>query len=390
MRPYIPSAEKYKNAKVCPGQDGKLYTNIVCPVDLSQQPEKTLPDIQSTQFAINFLQQHSTNHNTKGQPFFLAVGYHKPHIPLKYPKQFLDLYPMEKIHVAPDPSRPSGMPPVAYEPWTDIRWRDDIAALNLSFPYSRMPDWYAKKIIQNYYAATSYVDALIGDLLDALNTFGFSDNTIVSFIGDHGWALGEHLEWSKYSNFRVATNVPLMLHVPGLTDTRQKRLQPRHSGLVSDALVELVDLFPTLAELAGIEVPDVCPDDSSKIFLCTEGLSFVPVLKNVSTLWKKAIFSQYPRPSDTPQENSCQPTISETKIMGYSMQTSQQYRYTEWVQFDPNSQKGNWSNVHARELYLDKNEDKNVAEFSEFSKLVKELSTQLRKGWRYALPINLN
>lgn len=78
------------------------------------------------------------------------------------------------------------MPPVAYEPWDDIRWRDDIAALNLSFPYGYMPKWYAKKIRQSYYAATSYVDSLIGDLLGALDMYGFGDDTIVSFIGDHG------------------------------------------------------------------------------------------------------------------------------------------------------------------------------------------------------------
>ena len=170
---------------MCPGTDGKLQTNIVCPVDLSLQPEGTLPDIQSTQYAINFLKNHSTHHN-KDQPFFLAVGYHKPHIPLKYPKQFLDLYPFEKIHIAPDPLRPVDMPPVAYEPWTDIRWRDDIAALNLSFPYGHMPEFYAKKIIQSYYASTSYVDSLIGELLGALDKYGFGDSTVVSFIGDHG------------------------------------------------------------------------------------------------------------------------------------------------------------------------------------------------------------
>ena len=78
------------------------------------------------------------------------------------------------------------MPAVAFEPWTDIRWRDDIVALNLSFPYGHMPDWYAKRIIQSYYAATSYVDSLIGDLLIALDDYGFGDSTIVSFIGDHG------------------------------------------------------------------------------------------------------------------------------------------------------------------------------------------------------------
>ena len=144
-----------------------------------------MPDIQSTQYALNFLKNH-TDSNNNNQPFFLAIGYHKPHIPLKFPKQFLDMYPIEEIHVAADPLLPFDLPPVAYEPWTDLRWRDDIAALNLSFPYERMPDFYAKKIIQSYYAATTYMDSLVGQLLIALDEYGLTGNTIVSFIGDHG------------------------------------------------------------------------------------------------------------------------------------------------------------------------------------------------------------
>ena len=144
-----------------------------------------MPDIQSTQYALNFLKNH-TDSNNNNQPFFLAVGYHKPHIPLKFPKQFLDMYPIEEIHVAADPLLPFDLPLVAYEPWTDLRWRDDIAALNLSFPYERMPDFYAKRIIQSYYAATTYMDSLVGQLLIALDEYGLTGNTIVSFIGDHG------------------------------------------------------------------------------------------------------------------------------------------------------------------------------------------------------------
>lgn len=198
-----------------------------------------------------------------------------------------------------------------------------------------------------------------------------------------GWALGEHQEWSKFSNFRVATNVPLVIHVPGVTDNRDHG----GSGIVSDALVELVDLFPTLAELAALKVPDLCPDDSSNITLCSEGLSFAPLLKNLSLPWKKAIFSQYPRPSDEPQENTCEPLPSEMTIMGYSMQTSR-YHYTEWIQYEHKTQKGNWSNIHARELYIDPRDDRNVACLPDFSDLVQELSNQLRKGWRNALPEN--
>ena len=119
-------------------------------------------------------------------PFFLAVGYHKPHIPLKFPKSFLELYPLNDIPIAPFPNLPRNLPTVAYEPWTDLRWRDDIAALNLSFPYQPIPDLYARRIRQSYFAATSFVDSLLGQLLLALENFGFADNTIVVFLGDHG------------------------------------------------------------------------------------------------------------------------------------------------------------------------------------------------------------
>lgn len=173
--------------QVCPTADGSLHTNIVCPVKVSEQPEGTLPDIQSTEYAIDLLRNLSYHRqNGTSQPFFLAVGYHKPHIPLKFPKKFLDLYPLEKIHIAPYPFLPINFPPVAYEPWTDIRWRDDIAALNLTFPYQPIPDFYARRIRQSYFAATSFMDSLVGQLLLALDTFGFASNTIVVFLGDHG------------------------------------------------------------------------------------------------------------------------------------------------------------------------------------------------------------
>ena len=177
-----------------------------------------MPDIQSTQYALNFLKNY-TDSNNNNQPFFLAVGYHKPHLPLKYPKEFLDMYPIEEIEIAANPELPFDLPPVAYEPWTDLRWRDDIAALNLSFPYERMPDFYAKKIIQSYYAATTYMDSLVGQLLIALDEYGLTGNTIVSFIGDHG----KIKDWASlvYNFIKGKTSlalIALFLRTTALTD----------------------------------------------------------------------------------------------------------------------------------------------------------------------------
>uniref|UniRef100_A0ABI7VS26 Iduronate 2-sulfatase n=1 Tax=Felis catus TaxID=9685 RepID=A0ABI7VS26_FELCA len=133
--PYHPSSEKYENTKTCRGPDGQLHANLLCPVDVADVPEGTLPDKQSTEQAIRLLEKMKTS----ASPFFLAVGYHKPHIPFRYPKEFQKLYPLENITLAPDPQVPAGLPPVAYNPWMDIRQREDVQALNLSVPYGPIP-----------------------------------------------------------------------------------------------------------------------------------------------------------------------------------------------------------------------------------------------------------
>ncbi|KAK3606715.1 hypothetical protein CHS0354_005853 [Potamilus streckersoni] len=454
---YHPPTEKYKMAKVCPGPDGRRYMNLVCPVDVKTQPGGTLPDIESTDFAMRFLRNYSLE--TNGKPFFLAVGYHKPHIPLKYPKEYLALYPLSNISLAKDNTYPVNLPPVAWNPWTDLRERDDVKSLNISLPYGPIPSDFQLLIRQSYYAATSYMDNEVGRLLAALDAAGLANNTVIVFFGDHGWSLGEHQEWSKYSNFEVSVNVPLMMYVPGMTaslaspgrtfhyinpldvlDTNPEQthgysalkyegfaksqyvdnelLKFALSGLDSnplhmvmdssdssknsdssiqyrDELVELVDIFPTLSQLAGLQVPTTCPENSSTNTFCTEGVSLVPLLTltidksssdKPSMKWKSAVFSQYPRPDDFPMNNSDEPSLQDIKIMGYSMKTAN-YSYTEWVGFDPDRFMMNWSDCHARELYihdLDPSEDNNVVALRHYQGLVNELSQKLHDGWRHA------
>ncbi|XP_074650665.1 iduronate 2-sulfatase-like isoform X2 [Tubulanus polymorphus] len=397
--PYIPSTMKYKMKKVCTGPHGEKFMNIVCPVDVATQPQQTLPDIQNYKQAIKFFERR---HETKDQrPFFLGVGFYKPHIPLKYPKEFL----------------------VAWNPWTDLRMRDDVKQLNISFPYGPVPKFYQRLMRQSYYAATSYMDYCVGKVLSALERHGLSDNTIVVFFGDHGWSLGEHGEWSKYSNFEVAVRVPLLISVPGLTTpvnllkssrdiskpgihnfefkeekstgkfvARKIWNKSRKFGFkTSNKLVELVDLFPTLAELANLTVPPLCRLDSVKTIFCTEGSSLVPLLSGKGNIlrWKNATFSQYPRPSDLPVENSDKPRLDEITIMGYSMRTVK-YRFTEWVSFNHSTFTGNWSKIHAQELYSvqhDPFEDHNLAEKPRFKSVVSQLSFLLQQGWRKSLPV---
>ncbi|XP_075212535.1 iduronate 2-sulfatase isoform X2 [Lycorma delicatula] len=270
--PYHPPTEQYKDASVCWNVTTTSFQrNLVCPVDPTRQPGGTLPDLQSLYEAKLFLE----NINNSNKSFFLAVGFHKPHVPLKYPKRYIDFHPLENVTLPKNRFLPYGMPTVAWNPWTDLREREDIANLNLKFPYERIPDSWAKLIIQSYYAAVSYVDDLIGQLVLTLQKEDLYEDTIIVLIGDHGWSLGEHSEWSKFSNFEVAVNVPFMINVP------QYRNINRKNQMYSYSLVELVDLFPTLVQLAGLEPVPECPVISRDIKLCTEGVSLVPLIDSL-------------------------------------------------------------------------------------------------------------
>ena len=205
----------------------------------------------------------------------------------------------------------------------------------------------------------------------------------------------------------------LSVHVETYSQNALQQEESSEYPLSTAAIAELVDIFPTLAELAGLQVPTTCPPNPFNVLFCTEGSSLVPVIRNITltyaatnpnsglpasasedahssdlTSWKEVAFSQFPRPSATPQSNSDKPHLRDIRIMGYSMRTDI-HRYTEWVAFDPGSFHANWSHVFAKELYLresDPHEDQNVAYFPQYSQLVKTLAERLRKGWRAALP----
>lgn len=297
------------------------------------------------------------------------------------------------------------LPPVAYDSWDDIRKRDDVTAVinqhNISWPYGELPSSFSRKIRQHYYAAVTYMDDQIGKVLATLNNSAALNNTIVIFWGDHGWQLGERNEWAKYSTCETATRVPLIVNLPPTSKYVKKG---RKNMQYIDALVELVDIMPTVADLAGIEVPPICPVNESSITTCVEGLSFKTLLdpsaqrnnfvRNDYQI-KNAVFSQYSRPADKPKKNTDMPDCEDITRMGYTMRTKD-YRYTEWITFNCSYKKsgrinsmGDWNKVHTRELYLhnsDQGEDNNVAEESEHADLIKKLSKQLREGWRGQIP----
>ncbi|MDI1337776.1 MAG: sulfatase [Lacunisphaera sp.] len=302
-------------------------------------PDNTFQDGKVAELAIKTLQEMSQ----KKEPFFLAVGFIKPHLPFVSPKKYWDLYDPAKIELAPNPFRPKDAPEYAILPGSEMRAYHGI-------PEGRIPDDLARQLKHGYYAAISYTDAQVGKLLAELDRLGLRQNTIVILWGDHGWKLGEHDAWCKHTNTENDTNAPLILSVPGM----------KHAGEHSRSFVEFVDIYPTLAELAGLSLPSHL-----------EGLSFKPLLENPARPWKQAAFSQYPRP------NSGKP------LMGYSMRTDR-YRLTVWVGRDDHSK------IDAVELYdefFDPQENTNIAVVPANAELVEKLMKQWRAGWQGALPV---
>uniref|UniRef100_A0A665TC34 Iduronate 2-sulfatase n=1 Tax=Echeneis naucrates TaxID=173247 RepID=A0A665TC34_ECHNA len=335
---YHPASFRFEKEKMCKGEDGKLYANLLCAVNVTEQPGGTLPDMESTDEAVRLLKKLAND----SVPFFMAVGFHKPHIPFRIPQEYLSLYPIDQMTLAPDPDVPKLLPPVAYNPWMDVRKRDDVQKLNISFPYGPIPKDFQVRIRQHYYAAVSYMDTQVGRLLSTLDDLGLADNTIVVFTSDHGWSLGEHGEWAKYSNFDVSTRVPLIFYVPGVTTFHD---------WMGKSTFPFIDILAHLFSCIQEE-------------LCTEGdnLAYTFQHRERGENEEAISFSQYPRPADAPQVNSDLPDLKDIKIMGYSLR-SWDYRYTLWLGFNPKTFQVNVSDVHAGELYMladDPGQDNNI------------------------------
>ncbi|XP_012171793.3 iduronate 2-sulfatase isoform X1 [Bombus terrestris] len=396
--PFHPFTERYKDAPICQTNMQILPAqNLLCPVKVSSMPNKTLPDIEILREAKTFLSNQARN----SSPFFLAVGFQKPHIPFKYPKKYLKNHPLHKFEV-PEPYKWSkNVSSIAYNPWNDLRKREDIAALNLKFPWEKIPKSFARLIIQSYYASVTYIDDLIGTLINHLERLSIRGDTTIILMSDHGWSLGEHAVWAKYSNYDVALKVPLIVSIPGLTYEKLKENtsvnnSSKGNQIFIDSIVELVDIFPTIADLANISIP-ICSSESMQI-TCSEGITFIPLiraaLKDEPILWKKAAFAQYPRPSIEPSihPNSDEPRLKEIKAMGYTLRTNK-YRYIAWLSFNPETMSPNWNNIIAEELYdysYDKGENQNVAFLEEYAKLKEKLKILLQHGWRNILSAKSN
>ncbi len=222
--------------------------------------------------AVRRLQAAKTN---PGQPFFLVVGFARPHLPFSAPKKYWNLHDPARLPMPAFEQAPEGAPPFALKRGGEIENYSPIPAGKSAVPY---PDSLKRQLIHGYYASTSYVDAQIGRVIAALDETGLADNTIVILWGDHGFLLGEMNSWTKHCNYELANHIPLLIIAPGVTTP----------GSSTRQLVETVDLYPTLAALAGLPAP---PGPQPQ-----DGLSLVPVLKNPDIRIRDHAFHCFPRP----------------------------------------------------------------------------------------------
>jgi len=291
---------------------------------------------------------------SKEQPFFLAVGFRKPHLPFCAPHKYWDLYDRAKISLPATTRHPRNAPELAIRRWLELEGYTDI-------PQDGMLS--AEKTLElrhGYYACVSYVDALVGRLMHELENLKLTENTVIILWGDHGFHLGEQGLWTKANNYELSTRAPLILVVPG-------HLIPgatRGAGARTDALVEFVDVYPTLADVCGLDLPEGL-----------EGISLKPLLFQPNRSWKRATFSQHPRARTDNRHRR------HGEIMGYAIRT-EHHRYVEWRDWETR-------NIVARELYdyrLDPNEDSSVVDEPDQAAVVQELSQLLSTGWQAALP----
>jgi len=292
-------------------------------------PDSAMSDGETALQAINYLTE------LKDTSFFLAVGFYKPHLPFVAPKKYWDLYDKNRLNLPANQYAPEGAPRYAYPGLggdTELRSYTNIP------DSGRLSDDLRKDLLHGYLASISYIDAQVGRLLDELERLNLREKTVIVLLGDHGYQIGEHDLWGKkHTNYETSTNTPLIISVPGM----------EKAGSVTRSLTEFVDIYPTVAELCGLNAPDNL-----------DGRSLVSLINEPMGHFKDAVFSTYPRGGR----------------IGTSMRT-ERYRLTEW------KKTGNGGNVEY-ELYdhsRDPDENKNVANDPSYGETKAALLATFRK-----------
>ncbi len=237
------------------------------------------------QLALHAVERLQNAAKNPGEPFFIGVGFIRPHLPFIAPQKYWDLYSASAIPMPRVTTMPEGAPEYAGQFGGELRQYSDIPEKG------DLDDDLTRKLIHGYYAATSYMDAQLGLVLDALDKSSLADNTIIVLWGDHGWHLGDHRFWCKHTNYEQAARIPLIVAAPG-----------KAAGVKTSSLVETVDLYPTLAELAGLPAPQGL-----------DGVSFAKVVADPSAKTRDSITHVYPRGG----------------LLGRAIRTAR-YRMVEW------------------------------------------------------------
>jgi len=353
-------AEKYikealDNGKTKAEANDYVQTKIKPSVESADVPDYAYTDGANTLQAKDMLIQLSKSN----QPFFFAVGLAKPHLPFVAPKKYWDLYKREDMPLAKFQGQNKNPVSVAYHNAGEMRGYTDIPPLT-SFtdqkPYGiTLPVDKQKELIHGYYAAISYTDANVGKLLDALDSLGLTKNTIIVLWGDHGWHLGDHNLWCKHTNFEEATRAPLIIAAPGFKPSK------------TSSQTEHIDIFPTLCDLAGVNIPAIL-----------DGKSLVPIMKNPAASVKEYSVSQYPRSNATAENERL--GYADANAMGYSIRTKQ-YRYTMWMSNGFRSSKPFDSKlIIGTELYdykKDPLETVNVANEKKYAAVSKQMNAKM-------------
>lgn len=297
-------------------------------------PDNAYVDGQAADLAIARLRE------LKDRPFFLAVGTKRPHLPWTAPQRYWDMHAGRDFSLRPETARSFAADFVESHPWR-FSWRrnsGEMRAYTDIRPLQDIEPAKAEELRRGYYASVSYVDVQIGRIIDELDRLQLTDSTIIVLWSDHGYHLGENGLWGKKTNTELDLRVPLIVVAPGHT----------RPGTRTNALVELVDLYPTLADLAGLpREPEL------------EGTSFLPVLGHPDQAWKSAVFSRYVNAG----------------MVGEAIRTDE-YRYIKWTDQDD-------GRVVDRELYhlsTDPLERDNLV-LTDSAK-VAELDARLEAGWK--------
>lgn len=268
--------------------------------------------------AIDLLRESASD------PFFLGLGFVRPHTPFVAPSRFFDMYPLDDVELIDNPPDDLDDIPAPAKNLRPFLWHQ----MGMSEENQRIS-------LRGYYASVSFMDQQVGRVLDELDRLGIADRTVVVFFGDHGWHLGEHTHWQKMSLMEESVRAPLIISAPGA----------RGAGRSSRALVEFVDFYPTLADLCGLAPPSNL-----------EGVSLAPLLDDPSASVKDAAFSQ---------------VQWEDRIFGRTVRTDR-FRYIRWE-----------GDGGGEELYDHENDPReftNLAQAPEFAAVLEDMQSRLDQG----------